>query len=57
MEAAYAEVDLAGLEPVTVLVDAGGDPVLITVSVEGFSTVAATPASHADVALRSGPEA
>ncbi len=57
MEAAYSEVDLAGLEPVTILIDAGGDPALVTITPYGFRTDTAAPGTDADVELRTDPEA
>ncbi len=56
MEAAYAEVDLGGLEPVTVLIDAGGDPALLTATPQGFSTATAAPGAPADLTLATDPD-
>jgi len=56
MEAAYTDVDLAGLEPFTVLIDAGGDPVLVTATSEGFTTHTARATATADVVLATDPD-
>jgi len=56
IEAIYTEVDLTGMEPVTMLIDAGGDPVLLTATAEGFRMETA-PAHHgADVVLATDPD-
>lgn len=51
MEAIYADADLSGLAPLDVLIDAGGDPVLLTVTDAGFTERPATSHTPADLAL------
>ncbi len=56
MEAAYAEANLSGLEPLTILIDAGGDPALVTASGDGFATATATSDTPADLTLETDPD-
>lgn len=55
-EAIYADADLSGLEPVRILIDAGGDPVLLTAGPDGFTTTPATAGTPADVTLACDPD-
>jgi DNA-binding HxlR family transcriptional regulator len=55
-EAVYADADLSGLAPVSILIDAGGDPVLLTAGPPGFTTTPATVRTQADITLAGEPD-
>jgi DNA-binding HxlR family transcriptional regulator len=58
VEALYQDVDLGGLEPVTVLLDAegGGEPVLVTATPAGVAAALAPAGRAVDVVIAADPD-
>jgi DNA-binding HxlR family transcriptional regulator len=54
--ALYRDLDLADLEPVTVLLDSGGEPVLITATPAGVEAAIVPPGRAADVVITADPD-
>ncbi len=56
VEAIYRDVDLTGLEPITLLIDAGGEPALITAGPGGITAEPASARPAADLTLATDPD-
>jgi hypothetical protein len=56
MQAIYADADLSGLEGFSILIDTGGDPVVLDITEAGFDFRPASPEAEHDMTLRTSPE-
>ncbi len=56
VEAIYRDVDLTGVEPITLLIDAGGEPARLAITPRGITAEPASARPAADLTLTTDPD-